>query len=250
MNSCHGLEDETCTTRQNEKGFCKPLKNCSALYKLATHRPISLQTHHLLLERRCGFHDLLPSVCCLEPVEEYTSCKTPFNQPGTCKPLNVCPTLLKLIKRNMSQEDRQILKKSSCGTLNGAQHFCCPATSCETPNDIEGFCVPDQECPEIAEMIKKSSAQPENIAFVKEAKRICSSQNDEHLVCCANEQSVKLPKPPVCGFQTDSYIIGGSETGIEEHPWTALLMFGSASTNHLCGGSLISSRYVLTGKQT
>lgn len=165
------------------------MTNCTALLKIAMQRPISLQTHHILLQKRCGFDGSVPLVCCNESVEEYKSCSTPYNKPGTCKPFSSCPELIKLMrKRPLSADDKRVLR-SQCDFRDGIYYACCPII------------------------------------------------ND----------SVQLPKPPVCGFQTDDYIIGGNKTNIDDHTWTAILKYKFSDI--LCAGSLISSRYVLTGKK-
>lgn len=77
----------------------------------------------------------------------------------------------------------------------------------------------------------------------------CGFQGETHLVCCPEENTLKLPEPPVCGSDSQDFIYGGKNTYIDEHPWTALLLYRNAnSVNHYCGGSLISSKYVLTGR--
>ena len=41
-------------------------------------------------------------------------------------------------------------------------------------------------------------------------------------------------------------VIGGSNTGVNEYPWMALLIIGSDFPRSRCGGSLISSKWVLS----
>lgn len=153
-------------------------------------RPISLQTHHILLQKRCGFDGSVPLVCCLDSVVEYKSCSTPRNEPGTCKPFSSCSELIALRKKKpLSDDDKRMILKSHCDFIDDVYYTCCPIKS----------------------------------------------------------DSVQLPKPPVCGFQADDYIIGGNKTSIDEHTWTAILKYKSSDI--LCAGSLISSRYVLTGRK-
>lgn len=46
-----------------------------------------------------------------------------------------------------------------------------------------------------------------------------------------------------CGQKGSNRIVGGVETGVNEWPWQAALMYGNSQ---FCGGSLINDRYVLT----
>ncbi|KAH9642611.1 hypothetical protein HF086_011204 [Spodoptera exigua] len=60
-----------------------------------------------------------------------------------------------------------------------------------------------------------------------------------------------LPDPPICGFSNASLgrVVGGVDAALGDFPWMALLGYKSkrtGTTNWLCGGSLISSRHVLT----
>lgn len=82
--------------------------------------------------------------------------------------------------------------------------------------------------------------------FILESE--CNS-DEEFSVCCRKMTPEELlPPSNVCGIQqADDKIIGGQEATIDEHPWMVLLEYvidGALKT--MCGGSLISSRYVLT----
>nr|XP_036223913.1 serine protease easter isoform X6 [Bactrocera oleae]XP_036223914.1 serine protease easter isoform X6 [Bactrocera oleae] len=58
----------------------------------------------------------------------------------------------------------------------------------------------------------------------------------------------KLPRPSKCGQMTSSRIYGGNATKIDEYPWMALIEYTKpfGRSGHHCGGSLISSRYIVT----
>lgn len=62
--------------------------------------------------------------------------------------------------------------------------------------------------------------------------------------------SDKLPDKNICGIQNeDSRIVGGEITKINEFPWMVLLRYNNldgSDAGFLCGGTLISNRYVLT----
>ncbi|CAH0728251.1 unnamed protein product, partial [Brenthis ino] len=62
-----------------------------------------------------------------------------------------------------------------------------------------------------------------------------------------NHTNTKL-LPDICGQKFDYRIIGGNEAGIFEFPWMALIYHKDNNGQALldCGGSVISSRYILT----
>ncbi|XP_065089948.1 CLIP domain-containing serine protease B4-like isoform X2 [Ochlerotatus camptorhynchus] len=61
-----------------------------------------------------------------------------------------------------------------------------------------------------------------------------------------NEYS--LPMPGICGVSLSDRIRGGEKTAINGYPWAAVLgvKYRNREPNFMCGGSLISDRFVLT----
>lgn len=60
-----------------------------------------------------------------------------------------------------------------------------------------------------------------------------------------------LPDRKICGLEKDAdRIVGGQQTELGEFPWLAALEYKKISTGESkgirCGGSLISSKFVLT----
>jgi len=52
-----------------------------------------------------------------------------------------------------------------------------------------------------------------------------------------------------CGLVRSDRITGGEEAELNQYPWSALLKFNDTDgSRFLCGGSLISDQYVLTGE--
>lgn len=66
-----------------------------------------------------------------------------------------------------------------------------------------------------------------------------------------NHPNINLINNRQCGVSTANKIWAGYEASIGQFPWYALLEYKSKfdedNKKFLCGGSLISSRYVLTG---
>lgn len=62
-------------------------------------------------------------------------------------------------------------------------------------------------------------------------------------------RNLKLLPFDTCGDSTTERISNGNKTGLFEFPWMAMLQYKSdkgLGLRFLCGGSLISERYVLT----
>lgn len=61
-------------------------------------------------------------------------------------------------------------------------------------------------------------------------------------------QEYRLPAPGVCGLNLIDRIRGGEKTDLNAYPWAAVLgvKYRTREPNFMCGGSLISDRFVLT----
>ncbi|CAH2257139.1 CLIP domain-containing serine protease 2-like [Pararge aegeria] len=120
-------------------------------------------------------------------------------------------------------------------------------------------CIPFQECKGMYGTLTKAYALP----LRKLAKKLhCGFKDKEPLVCCPPVLSFvpepKTPKSPPhssreialpsqCGLEYADRIYSGQITELDEHPWMALLQNKqSVLDGFYCGGSLISSRYVVT----
>ncbi|XP_034472458.1 serine protease easter-like [Drosophila innubila] len=110
-----------------------------------------------------------------------------------------------------------------------------------------GYCLNPQQCWE------------KSVNFTMGNRTLCPNQGQNNLVCCRKNpverfttpQTVVLPQPGVCGIDANGIadrVIAGTVSGIMEYPWMALLRYTSDGEeySHLCGGSLIHERWVLT----
>lgn len=140
-------------------------------------------------------------------------------------------------------------------------------------------CVPLRSCPTLFTMVQRDRAEPEVVALLQQAH--CGyvpaggpSAPAHPKVCCAASPPAQSapprgapPRPAAagngslpaaglrllpmdeCGPVLSDRIIGGSEAAVMELPWMARLGYRnefSPELDYNCGGSLISSRYVLT----
>ncbi|XP_031333000.1 phenoloxidase-activating factor 1-like [Photinus pyralis] len=152
---------------------------------------------------------------------------------------------------------------------------------CVTPNGEQAKCIPINSCHVIRQAI--AYLNPEAIEFAQASQ--CGYENGP-LVCCGSSgrkttpspsstttpsaQSVpqpeenfslsplddqQLPDGTLCGIQIkqrDNRIVGGNISDIYDFPWMAALKYrkpDGSDAGFRCGGTLISSRFVLTAAQ-
>lgn len=145
----------------------------------------------------------------------------------------------------------------------------------------EGRCVAIQECPQLLSLLKQRPLQPQTIATLRQAQ--CGFEGRNPSVCCPDSSTVAVPLssitpkdvPPTqdlklqaitrrsaweshpnarlipadeCGIDNSQKIWGGYITDMEQYPWTVLLQYQTSTgiKKFLCGGALITKRYVVT----
>ncbi|XP_063833966.1 phenoloxidase-activating enzyme-like [Ostrinia nubilalis] len=186
------------------------------------------------------------------------SCTTAKGDIGNCVTFKKCPSLLQIInKSNRSPAEVDLLKKSACGFEGRTPKVCCP---CHTPYGEPGRCVGIYSCPHLAEMMT-APVTSYNKLFIQASK--CQGP-DAYSVCCGSPpESIQKngcdsrlsafppdPRTECCGLDggADNKITGGSATNVDQYPWLTLIEYARSDNSIalLCGGALISSRYVLT----
>jgi len=70
-------------------------------------------------------------------------------------------------------------------------------------------------------------------------------------VTCSGDASTSTTTPPgssdcSCGATNRKRIVGGQETKQNEYPWQVALSFSSGSGSQFCGGSILSSKTIIT----
>lgn len=123
---------------------------------------------------------------------------------------------------------------------------------CTNPNGEAGRCIFFRECQPLVSIYQKPVISPEESNFVRSSQ--CGTSNGKALVCCAGvpvqteNRISSLPRPNQCGLDLSDRIFGGQPTALDEFPWTALIHYRKPNGNFgfHCGGSLITSRYVVT----
>ncbi|KAL4112928.1 hypothetical protein QTP88_016643 [Uroleucon formosanum] len=132
---------------------------------------------------------------------------------------------------------------------------------CFTPNADKGNCINIKRCPTLLHLLENHRQNSSIVTFL--INSMCG--NEENFpyypkVCCKFEDKIyetvslsKLPSQETCGRSNISktQIVGGSFAELGAWPWMAALGYQNISLPNskykwMCGGSLISDRYVLT----
>ena len=162
----------------------------------------------------------------------FIACKTPHNKQGQCKPLKQCSFLYSLLD-NLTNQTATYLRQSLCNVDSDRTNpnVCCPKEApifeppassvvpkpqtnfCRTPTGQNGTCKPRQECPSLTGDVPRTPK--------------CGNSR----VCCPPDSPVSLPPNELlpskaeCGMSTESRIVGGNKTGIDEYTWMVLLQY-------------------------
>ncbi|XP_055634923.1 CLIP domain-containing serine protease B4-like [Toxorhynchites rutilus septentrionalis] len=117
------------------------------------------------------------------------------------------------------------------------------SNDCITPAGIYGRCVPVRECQYLVDILRTPNFTTQDQRYLDQFRCGRQAESKKILVCCPELGSV-----PGCGRLTlQDHIFGGKETEPDEFPWTALLVYTTKGRrSYLCGGALVSDRYVLT----
>lgn len=128
---------------------------------------------------------------------------------------------------------------------------------CTTPDQQLGVCINIRNCQPLLTLL-----QTEGVAagdFLRQS--VCKFDNYDPIVCCPEKRGREEPieetvygplLPPYCGFSNMSHnkVVGGIPARLGAWPWIAALGYRNnqnpSQPKWLCGGSLISSRHILT----
>ncbi|XP_045538067.1 venom serine protease Bi-VSP isoform X2 [Papilio machaon] len=155
------------------------------------------------------------------------TCQTPEGGEGSCVNVYQCEPYLKLLKdAQRTPSATQLLRKALCGFDGNNPKVCCPRPG--IPTALPTQAPVTQATPPTTEPPRPSG----------------KSLTDEDFVDA-------FPEPPVCGTSSAQFskVVGGVNAKLGDFPWMALLGYlyrGGPSVDWKCGGSLITSRHVLT----
>lgn len=114
-------------------------------------------------------------------------------------------------------------------------------------------CISLRQCPQLIQLLRNPTSS--NIRELQRAT--CFIVDREPMVCCPSSPSTDPPVVPTksllpenCGHSSHfNRIFGGEVAPLDAYPWKAVLGYreiGFPGMEFLCGGSVISDRYVMT----
>lgn len=127
-----------------------------------------------------------------------------------------------------------------------------------SPDGQPGVCVNIRACPYLLNILQTQGTAASNYLL----QRVCRYEGRNPIVCCPTDDSRDSKEirenpygplqPPDCGFSniTHHRVVGGVPAEPGAWPWIAALGYQNkadpSQPKWLCGGSLISSRHILT----
>lgn len=154
---------------------------------------------------------------------------------AVCINIRNCPPMIEILKRPrpLSQESLNILRNSQCGYDGNDPKVCCV-------NEPSTQTTGTQPVPQpVPRPVPRPVPQPMPLA----------NQDDmPEPPDVTNHPNLRLLDHNECGHIIADKLIGGNKTGVFEFPWMALIAYDTGRRVHefRCGGTVISSRYVLT----
>jgi hypothetical protein len=136
----------------------------------------------------------------------------------------------------ISIENKQFLRNAQCAFVDGVPYVCCAEQK-----------IGSTQRPPVTKTEKiLTSTQPAIVTetTTEEPEEEEEDETPEWLLSLKN----KVPAAPECGIQFTDRIFGGEKVYAPELPWTVLVEVKNETNKKFhCGGSIINSRYVVTG---
>ncbi|KAG8283303.1 serine-type endopeptidase activity protein [Homalodisca vitripennis] len=197
-------------------------------------------------------------------------CRTPQNAAGVCVDIKDCSVHLDyLVNKRWQPGVKEYLQAALCYKQGSQVYTCCPiekrvsfetnkgGSDCQTPRESPGRCVNIRKCNELLDLLVKR----EQTEYLKSS--LCGFENRDPKVCCPLGSNIEQPKPErqperrealpgrdVCGVSDfpNNRVVNGQPAALGSWPWMVALGYRSPRKplDWLCGGSLISDRYVVT----
>ncbi|GLG96317.1 Serine protease grass [Gryllus bimaculatus] len=157
-------------------------------------------------------------------------CEAPDGRAGVCRVIRDCPAMLALLEGRPSQENIIVLNRARCGFQGSVPVVCCAGSQSTA---------------------RPPTPRPGGGGGGGGGSSPVSDDVDSVARDVSNHPNLRMLPQEVCGPVGTDRITGGTVADIYAYPWIARLGYKSSTrpnnpVSYRCGGSLISSRYVLT----
>ncbi|CAH1730239.1 unnamed protein product [Chironomus riparius] len=154
------------------------------------------------------------------------SCSLPDGKRiSTCIRLHYCDSFQALIKQHSGRPPQDVVRNINSHVCAAGGFVCCPDNAKSAP-------------------VTTTTVAPVVVTSGKDSN-LPRSPSDLNSV--RNHPNFNLINDKTCGVSTTNRIVGGIDADLKEFPWAVLLGYQLLDTFEWgCGGSLISSRFVLT----
>ncbi|XP_044757284.1 phenoloxidase-activating factor 1-like [Coccinella septempunctata] len=172
-------------------------------------------------------------------------CTTPNGDSGRCISVYSCQILLNVV-RSKDPEQIRFLRESQCGYSSN------PLVCCGRYDNFQKQTTntwgEDRGSDEDVDKINYGNGDDDYRVNNNNNNNRNRDQYNTNQKNNNGRNRDLLPNRTVCGRQSPDKILGGQSTSPDEFPWMALLQYRkkNGDSPFSCGGSLISSRYVLT----
>ncbi|CAG9769234.1 unnamed protein product [Ceutorhynchus assimilis] len=266
-NDSLAIQERPCLTPNQTKGYCVLSQNCPHIEQKLQIGAVTPPDKQFITLSICGYDANKKILFCCD-INEVKIPEAERSAPAPNVKKNVVQTETKNTEKPLLKD---LSQPQYCQTPNGERAHCVSIYNCPIfLNRILNMNV--------------SSLNENEIRFLKESK--CGDKDNNYIVCCGNDLTFKssevqenfvynelIPKSE-CGLEAPLYeeepmpasiqsrngpinlnftlpnrIFGGEEAALGEFPWLALLAYedvGKKRRTFRCGGSLISSKYVIT----
>ncbi|XP_045530237.1 trypsin-1-like isoform X2 [Pieris brassicae] len=178
-------------------------------------------------------------LACSKSLSEGDSCAKMDGSPGVCKAINDCP---------YAEDDfRRHLKPMTCGYTDFDPVICCGESVVVTTPKIRGRSRGRKTT---------TTEQPKEIQFSLECEKAerrgtkaydkCLEYQEKYVYPCRPGPTTGNIRVDECSRKPEQLVTGGEDAYEGEFPHMALLGFGNNEIVWMCGGVIISERYVLT----
>ncbi|XP_046972544.1 phenoloxidase-activating enzyme-like [Vanessa cardui] len=166
----------------------------------------------------------------------YKQCKVPNGDAGSCIQITKCQPLNDLyLKKPKTEKEHLFIQQSICSKDSPKLKVCCPSESIWSSFKPNPVIFPDSPVSSANKVTRKPTIKP----IVGGALPLTLATGIDYGPRIKDYQGN-------CGVDSSNAnkISGGGPTNIDEYPWLALLEYAGGAL--ACGGSLISSKFVLT----